>query len=287
MAQVPGELMWSQFLETLHRHALVLVFAPLLGAGLGFATSYLVEPKYRVEAVLLPQESNNQQGLLASLAGQFGGLASIAGFDFGGQSNKYEAIEVLRSRTLAEEFIRSRNLLPVLFAEDWDADEKRWMVKRQRDIPTLAVGVRELDRRIRSVTEDRRTGLVTLYVKWRDADVAADWANDLVSRANARMRTRTVEEIRRTLDFLSQKAATEESVAVRSALYEVVEGQYKSLALASVREDFAFRVIDSAAPPDPDDFAEPRRPVFAATGAFLALLLAALALLRVAARRPA
>ena len=287
MAQVPGELMWSQFLETLHRHALVLVFAPLLGAGLGFATSYLVEPKYRVEAVLLPQESNNQQGLLASLAGQFGGLASIAGFDFGGQSNKYEAIEVLRSRTLAEEFIRSRNLLPVLFAEDWDADEKRWMVKRQRDIPTLADGVRELDRRIRSVTEDRRTGLVTLYVKWRDADVAADWANDLVSRANARMRTRTVEEIRRTLDFLSQKAATEESVAVRSALYEVVEGQYKSLALASVREDFAFRVIDSAAPPDPDDFAEPRRPVFAATGAFLALLLAALALLRVAARRPA
>lgn len=285
--QVSGELMWPQLIATLQRSAWVLLAAPALAAVLGFTASYLVEPKYRVEAVLLPQQGGGQQGLLSSLAGQFGGLAALAGVDLAGSGNKYEAIEVLRSRTLAEEFIRSRDLLPVLFAEDWDAGNRRWRVKDERDIPSLADGVREFDRHVRSVTEDRRTGLVILSVTWRDAEVAADWANDLVRRANAQMRSRTVAESRRSLEFLSQRAAAEESVAVRAALYEVVENQVKSLALASAREDFAFRVIDAAAPPDPDDFWQPRRALFAAVGGGLGLLMTVLFLLVSAARQPA
>ena len=281
----PGDPNWTILLATARRHAKLLILAPLLGAMLGFGASYLVEPQYRVEAVLLPQQGGAQQGLLGSLAGQLGGLAAIAGVDVGGAGNKQEAIEILRSRALAEQFIRSRKLLPVLFEEDWDAERQEWRASDSRDVPTLAAGVREFNRRIRSVYEDRRTGLVTLSITWRDADVAADWANDLVRRANVHMRSRTVDEARRSLEFLTEKAAAEQSVSVREALYKVVESQYKSLALASVREDFAFRVIDRATPPDPHDFVKPRRALFAAVGGCLGLLLVGVGLLIAAGRR--
>jgi len=276
---------WNALVAALRRRAAATIVLPLAAAALGFSLSFLFAPKYRVEAVLLPQQADAPQGVLGSLAGQFGGLASLAGVDLGGGSNKVEGVAVLRSRSLAEEFIRSRNLLPVLFPEDWDANKQHWKPMDPEDVPTLGEGIRKLDRHVRAVLEDRRTGLVTLSITWRDAAVAADWANDLVRRANVRMQARAVQEARRTIEFLAQKAAAEGSVSVREALYKIVESQYKSMALASVREDFAFRVIDPAVAPDPDDFAEPRRAVFAAAGAFVGLVLAGFMLLVEARRR--
>ena len=138
----------------------------------------------------------------------------------------------------------------------------------------MADAIREFDQKVRAVSEDRRTGVVTLTITWRDPVTSADWANELVARANQRMRASAIEEARSTIDFLSKRAESEESVSVREALFSAVETQYKSMALASARPDFAFRVIDAATAPDPDDVAFPNRLLFAATGALLGLLAA-------------
>jgi uncharacterized protein involved in exopolysaccharide biosynthesis len=276
---------WDQLFAALRRRAALMVALPIMVAALALAASYLVEPRYRVKAVLIPQQSNQQQGLLGSLAAQVGGMAALAGVDLGGSMNKFEAIEVLRSRSLAEEFINSRKLLPLLFPKDWDADRQQWKATDRDEVPSLADGVREFDRRVRAVAEDRRTGLVTLSIEWRDRKVAADWANDLIRRANARMQAREIDEARRTIEYLTRKASSEESVAVREGLYKIVESQYKSMALASVRQDFAFRVIDAASPPDADDIAVPRRAVYAAVGGFVGLLISGLLLLFEVRRR--
>ena len=174
----------------------------------------------------------------------------------------------------------------MLFPKDWDADRQRWKPADPDEVPSLADGVREFDRRVRAVDEDRRTGLVTLSIEWRDRKVAADWANDMVRRANARMQARSIDEARRTIEYLTREASSEDSVAVREGLYKIVESQYKSMALASVRQDFAFRVIDAAVPPDADDIAFPRRAVFAAVGGFVGLLIGGVLLLFEVRRRP-
>jgi uncharacterized protein involved in exopolysaccharide biosynthesis len=277
---------FDEVIAAMRRRIWLMIGLPLTAAMIAYAASFLLQPKYRVEVVLLPQSGDAQQGLLGSMGAQFGGLASMAGLDLGAMSNKVEAIEVLRSRSLAEEFIKDRNLLPLLFAADWDADRQTWRSAQSGDAHSLADGVRMLDETIRGVSEDRRTGVVTLTITWHDRIVAANWANDLVRRANKRMQTRTIEESRRTLQFLLGKADAQESVAVREALFKVVESQVKSMALASVREDFAFRVIDPASPPDADDTAFPRRAVFAAAGGLLGVILAWIWLLLGLRRRP-
>ena len=88
---------WDQLFAALRRRAAVLVAVPTVVAALALAASYLVEPRYRVETVLIPQQEGQQQGLLGSLMGQFGGVAALAGVDLGGSMNKFEAIGVLRS----------------------------------------------------------------------------------------------------------------------------------------------------------------------------------------------
>ena len=77
---------------------------------------------YKSEALLAPAEQEGGGGLSA-LAGQFGGLASLAGVNLGGgSSNKAQlAIEVLKSRQFTSDFIQKHNILPDLMAaESWN-----------------------------------------------------------------------------------------------------------------------------------------------------------------------
>ncbi len=77
---------------------------------------------YKSEVLLAPVEQEGSTGL-ASLAGQFGGLAGLAGVNLSANgSNKSQmAIEVLKSRQFTSAFIQKHNILPQLMAADsWD-----------------------------------------------------------------------------------------------------------------------------------------------------------------------
>ncbi len=75
---------------------------------------------YKSEALLAPAEENSGGGL-AGLAGQFGGLASLAGVNLGGGDKTALAIEVLKSREFISKFIKKHELLlPLMASEGWD-----------------------------------------------------------------------------------------------------------------------------------------------------------------------
>ena len=78
---------------------------------------------YKSTAVLAPAESSS--GGLNHLAGQFGGVASLAGINLGeGGSNKAaEALEILQSWAFIEEFIEEQNIAPQVFAvKGWNRE---------------------------------------------------------------------------------------------------------------------------------------------------------------------
>ena len=79
---------------------------------------------YHSTATLAPASSGGQGGL-ASLASQYGNLASMAGIDLpeGELSKKDLALEVVRSRKFARDFLKKHDLKPKLMAVDyWDSD---------------------------------------------------------------------------------------------------------------------------------------------------------------------
>ncbi len=270
MTAIPGPILWT---AVRHRAALGVTLVAA-GAVIGLGLSFLFQPQYRAEVILLPQTNQNQQGLLGSLTGQFGGLAGLAGLDIESSASKHEALEVLKSQSLVRDFIADRNLMPVLFADEWDSSGGAWKVDGP-EIPTINDAWREFDTNIRGVREDRRTGSVTLGIVWHDPEVAAEWANDLAARANARMRDRAIKDALRSLAYLEKEVESARVVEVKQALYKLIEGQYKTIVFAKANEDFAFKVVDAALAPDEDDYVQPKRAVFAAVGGLLGSLCAA------------
>src|SRR5437588_7279040 len=211
----------------------------------GLVAALLVPRRYEGELVALPR-GTERNALLSSLAGQFGGLAALTGLGSSESGQRAEAIQLLQSQILAREFILDNKLLPVLFASDWDERRQSWKWQTR----TLNDAVELFDRHIRDVTEDRRSGLVTVRITWKNPIQAAAWANELVRRANDRLRRRAVARAQGAIDYLKREARAAEAVEVQQTLYRLMEEQYKTLVLANVSEDYAFYVIDRAVAAD-------------------------------------
>jgi uncharacterized protein involved in exopolysaccharide biosynthesis len=126
---------------------------------------------------------------------------------------------------------------------------------------------------VRRVTEDRRTGIVTLTILWSDPEVAAQWATYLVERANEDLRQRAILEAEESIAYLNKELVKTSVVEIRQAIYKLLEIKINSIMLANVQKEYAFRVIDPAAAPDEKDIAWPLRPLFSVAGLVLGGLI--------------
>jgi uncharacterized protein involved in exopolysaccharide biosynthesis len=215
-----------------------------LFALLGIAYSLLAEEWYRAEVLLAPAEDQTGHGL----ASQFGGLAALAGVSIRGDSS-VEPLAVLKSREFARKFIDEQGLLTIFFSEQWDSASGRWRQSDPDHWPDLRDAVKFFDDSIRRVSEDARTGLVTLHIQWTDPFVAAEWANLLVERLNEQMRSRALREAEENVEYLQKELARTNVVALQQSIGRLLETEMQKLMLARGTSEFAFRVIDPAEPP--------------------------------------
>lgn len=230
-----------------------------LAAITAVVVSLQMTPIYRAEAVLISADDSGSKSGMSSLAAQFGGIADLAGVNLGGGSGKSEAIGTLNSRTLAEEFIKQKNLMPILFEDAWDKAAKKWKSDDPKKIPTLNGAYELWKKSILSTTEDKKTGLITVAVEWEDRMLAAEWANEIVQRANHTMRSRAIAEAQGSIDFLSKELQKTSVVETQQAIYRLLESNYKTTSIANAREQYAFKVIDPAVPADENRRIRPKR----------------------------
>ena len=134
--------------------------------------------------------------------------------------------------------------------------------------------------------EDRRTGIVTLRITWKDPERAASWANEIVRRANEKMRRRAAARAQASIDYLKREARNAEAVEIQQSLYHLMEQQYNNLLLANGSDVYAFSVIDPAVAADPDQYVFPRLGLFTFGGLFFGLVLVLMAVLMEASQRP-
>ena len=263
--------------------ASVVVFA-----GLFVALAFLMTPIYRSSVVFVPantERANISNVLNGPLGGTLGGLASLAGFNFEPSvTETQEALAVLKSRQFTEVFIDDWHLMPELFRESWDAQRQQW--KANVRVPTKARAYKYFNKSIRSIVEDRKTGLFTLQIDWRDRTEATRWANELMRRLNEEMRTRAIRRADAAIAFLEKESNATNVVATREAISRLIEVEMKQRTVANVSDEYAFRVVDKAMPPDKDDVLRPKKIVMLAIGMALGMLIGSAVVLSIEALRP-
>lgn len=231
--------------------ALGLILALTLLAALA---SWVFPKTYRASIIVSPVTntpgSNAGGSGLGAVVSQFSNLASAAGLNLATDSHKFEAVALLQSETITEDYIRNNNLLPVLYPGRWDAAARRWSVSDPTDIPTVWKATQRFKRHIANVTTDTKTGLVTLTITWDDPHQAAQWANDLVKMTNDYLRGKAIVESDRNIAYLNEQAAKTDVVGVKQAIYSLLQSEISKQMLARGSDEYALKVIDHAFAPE-------------------------------------
>jgi uncharacterized protein involved in exopolysaccharide biosynthesis len=243
------------------------IFAPVA------ATAWLLPPTYRAETTLVPQSRLAEEQSLAGLGGSIGGLGSLFGIAAGSDAGTEYAIAVLKSTGFTKAFIEQHGLLPVLFADKWDSRRQDWREMDAKDIPTILDAVRLFNEDVRTVLTDPQTGVIRVRIEWKDPETAAAWANELVKLLNQTVRLRAISDARDRIQYLNRELERARVVELRTSLSRVLEGELKREMLANVTEDYAFRIVDPALPPDAHDYASPNRPLLLLAGLVVALFI--------------
>jgi uncharacterized protein involved in exopolysaccharide biosynthesis len=223
----------------------LLVASVLLSVCIGIAYSLLATHRYRAEALLAPAGATQPAGAMAGL----GGLASLAGIKVGGADSGAETVAMLQSKKFIEDFIRDKNLLPVLFADRWDAAAGKWQSADPAEQPDLRDGIDYFLDGVLELSKDGETGFVTLALEWRDPQQAAQWVMELVARANETKRRNDIRDAQQKLDYLNEQLAQANLIELRQAISRVVEEQVSAMTMAQAQAEYAFKVIDPAMVP--------------------------------------
>ena len=211
----------------------------------GLAVAYvLYAPEvFKAGTLLAPTQEGKSSS--SSALNQFGGLAAMAGISIPSDSNMEQVLATLKSRKFLRQYIDGKKLMPILFEEIWDAEKNKWLVDTIEEEPNILLGINVLKSAL-SVDEDEKSELINLSISWKDPEVAAEWANDLVKQLNKQLREKAIADSQKRVGYLEQELAKTTLQDMRSVIYNLLESEKQKAMLANVNEDFALKVIDPA-----------------------------------------
>ena len=250
---------------------------------------------YKASAILAPVSSDSGGGLSA-LAGQFGGLASMAGINLGGGASDKTglALEILKSRSFIQRFIEKHDLLvPIMAGEDWnmttntlildhdiyDQANNIWVRKAKapkKPKPSLWEGFLVFSDLL-NVSQDKTTSMVTVELEYFSPVMAQQWLNWLISDVNEFMRDEEQTEAQNSINYLTDQLKNIKIASMETVFYQLIEEQTKNMMLTKVKAEYVLKTIDPAQ--IPEEKAKPKRALIVVLGTLIGGILSVLIVL--------
>jgi uncharacterized protein involved in exopolysaccharide biosynthesis len=251
---------------------------------------------YKATTLLSPASEQGGASGLSKMAGQFGGLASLAGINLGGGGTDKTglALEVLKSRFFIENFINKHQLLvPLMAANNWDINTNTLIFDDEIYNTKTKTWIREVKapkqpepslweayvafKEILSVATDKETGMITLAIEHYSPEVATQWLKWLVNDINVTMREQDKVEAQTSIDYLTEKLQETQLADMQTVFYQLIEEQTKTIMLAEVSKEYVLKTIDPANAPE--EKAKPKRALIVVFGTMLGGILSVLIVL--------
>lgn len=223
--------------------------------------------EYKSTALLAPASSSSSSQL-GKLAGQFGGLASLAGINLGGggaEDKTVIAMEIMKTWGFLETFIKENNIeVEVFAAEGWDRatdtlkiDPDLYDIENQKWVrdfnpsrgQKLEPNGWELFEEFRgkiTISQDKASGLVSLSVEFYSPSLAKAWTELLINAINSHIQRQDRAEALKSIEYLNTKIKETTLADMQSVFYQLIEEQTKTLMLAEVSDEYVFKTLSSA-----------------------------------------
>ncbi|MBV33743.1 MAG: LPS O-antigen length regulator [Porticoccaceae bacterium] len=244
---------------------------------------------YKASTVLAPAKSD-QGGLSGSLA-QLGGLASLAGVTIGASesSESQVAQEIMKSWSFIEDFISKNDIAVKVFAANgwskksndvliddtlFDRQRSLWLLEAEDSGKLGPPNSWQLFKRfseISSVSEDKKTGFVTVSMEYYSPEIAKNWLDMYVVAINKHMQDRQVGKVTNNIAYLEEQIKKTSITEMREVFYTIIEEQIKNKMVAEASPEYTFLTISPSMLPEQKS--QPKRALICILGTLLGGML--------------
>jgi uncharacterized protein involved in exopolysaccharide biosynthesis len=259
---------------------------------IGVIYSLLLPNIYESKAMLV--SVNSSSGISGAL-GSYNGIAGIAGIRLPpgrDEGNSGKALEKVGSLSFFENNILENINLPDLMAvKSWnsrtntlaydetiyDTTSNSWISdspNTQQVTPSAQKSYRAFKKHL-SLSEDKKTGFITLSIKHQSPFIAKQWTELVVDEVNAFYRQKDKSESEKAVSYLNQQISMTGLSEIKQVLAQLLQEEIKKLTLVEANQYYVFDYIDP--PAVMEKKSEPKRSLicilFALFGGILSVVL--------------
>lgn len=250
-----------------------------------------IPDEYRSVAILSPASASGGNPL-SRLAGQFGGLASLADVNLGGGAadKTLVAIELMKTWGFLERFIADNHLEVEVFAvKGWDKHTNTLLIDSDLYDEASEKWVREVDPErgseskpsswelysgIKSkvqISQSKESGLVSLSVEHYSPFVAKKWVDLLVVAINKHIQRQEKDDALSSMAYLKDQVDKTSIAEMQTIFFQLIEEQVKTLMLAEISDEYVLKTLSPAKVAEENH--KPKRVLIVILGAIFGLFL--------------
>ena len=262
---------------------------------IGVIYSLLLPNIYESKAMLVPV--NSSSGISGAL-GSYSGLAGLAGISLpsgGDEGNSAKAIQKISSLSFFENNILTNIHLPDLMAvKSWnsktntltfddsiyDTNSNTWIRDYsypQQQIPSAQESFEVFKTAHLSLSEDKKSGFITLSIKHQSPFIAKQWVELIVNEVNAFYRQKDKSESEKAVSYLNQQISITGLSEIKQVIAQLLQEETKKLTLIEANQYYVFDYIDP--PAVMEQKSEPKRALICILSALLGGMLSVLLVL--------
>ncbi|RJQ78892.1 MAG: hypothetical protein C4519_11700 [Desulfobacteraceae bacterium] len=258
------EINLIEYLATLFKYKWMIVLIVFFSAVAAMVVSLLMSNVYRSEATISLRESEKNVASLGALGGLGGLVASQLGIGGGGSLEKLEV--VLKSRDLASRVINQYELMPILFAHDWDAEKKRWLIDEP---PTLQDGMKKI-RELLSISADLKKSTILVGFEDEKPETARKIVNHFLIELSSSLREEVMRDATENMRFFKEQLEKTSDPLLREKIYALLAKEIEKETFAKAQKYYGFLVLDPPIAPDLDKKIKPKRALICILSVFVA-----------------
>jgi uncharacterized protein involved in exopolysaccharide biosynthesis len=262
-----------------------IVVVTFLFALVSISYAVLQPNLYKAEVLLASSSSDNNK------MGQVAGLAAMAGINIGGggEADKSQlALATIKTRNFLTKFINRHHLtIPIFAGEKWDRDSgelllnpevydsksKQWLRKVEapkKSEPSNWEKFKEFSPML-SVSEDKKSGLISLSIEYLSPILAKQWLDLLVTDINEQFQEQDYAKATKNIDYLTRKLEQTQITNMQNVFFSLIEEQMKNKMLAKLDDEYVFKIIDPAVVAE--EKSKPKRALIAIVGTITGAML--------------
>ena len=280
-----GEIDLRELFYVLLERKWIIVSITAFVSIIGVIFSLLLPNIYESKALVVPV--NTPSGISGAL-GSYSGLAGLAGITLpssGDEDNSAKAIQKIRSLSFFENNILTNINLPDLMAvKSWNHktnmlayDESIYKMNNntwvrnykypKKQIPSAQESFEEFITEHLSVSEDKKSGFITLSIKHQSPFIAKQWVELVINEVNYFYRQKDKSESEKAVSYLNQQISMTDLSEIKQVLAQLLQEETKKLTLIEANQSYVFDYIDP--PAVMEKKSEPKRSLISILSALL------------------